>query len=587
MRQAWRAKIGRARQRLRERAFTNLALHFFERLFAGEAISAESDLRLGIGGILILLSLPGAFLPILLLPKYSSLIRWISGQKNFDFNIASMPDKYMLLTLSMVITGIVAALKWDELFPDRLDSLNLSPLPINVLQIFTAKFCALLAFVGLFIFAVNAASTVLFPLVVLGDQTDVGLGLRFSLAHAVATASGSAFMFFSIVALAGLLLTILPQRWFRKISTAVQGALVASLVALLLFTPEIAPRSAEVMATRHRMLSWLPTEWYLGLYQEILGRGGAEVHALSARAVEALVGAFVISLAFYAASYPRYFRRIPEMTEAASKGPSRARRLAIRWFDGVVLRDPFDRACFHFAAKTLARSPRHRLLLSGFVGLGAAIAIQDAATDASGPAQAAMNMPSTTQLSAGLAIAFFLVCGLSFVFKIPAELPANWAFRVTGEWRSDAAQRVARKLVVICLAPLILGIGGISATIWGPRLGLAHASYVLLASLLLLNVLLISWRKIPFTCSYSAGKQNPGLVLPIYLVAFIFFSGSLASLEHSAITYASAVPFFVVMGILAGVVILVRRYAYEFGDSDSSLIFEDKPEPVVQSMDLR
>src|SRR5579862_9237168 len=178
MKAPWRASLARLGQRMRERPLTNLFLHFFRRLFAGEALSAETDLRLGMGGILMILSVPGAFLSILLLPKYSSLIRWITGQLQFDFNTASIPDKYMLLTLSMTITGIVAALKWDGLFPDRLDSVNMLTLPVTSRQILAGKLGALFAFVGLFIVALNGAATILFPLVVLGDQESVSLGLR-------------------------------------------------------------------------------------------------------------------------------------------------------------------------------------------------------------------------------------------------------------------------------------------------------------------------------------------------------------------------------------------------------------------------
>jgi hypothetical protein len=178
MKAPWRAPLARLGQRMREHPLTNLFLHFFRRLFAGEALSAETDLRLGMGGILMILSVPGGFLSILLLPKYSSLIRWITGQLQFDFNTASIPDKYMLLTLSMTITGIVAALKWDGLFPDRLDSVNMLTLPVTSRQILAGKLGALFAFVGLFIVALNGAATILFPLVVLGDQESVRSRLR-------------------------------------------------------------------------------------------------------------------------------------------------------------------------------------------------------------------------------------------------------------------------------------------------------------------------------------------------------------------------------------------------------------------------
>ena len=84
------------------------------------------------------------------------------GQRKFDYYAASIPDKYMLLTLTIALAGIVAVVKWDALFPDRLNYANLAPLPTGARRIFLAKFIALMLFVGLFVLVLNAASTVLF-----------------------------------------------------------------------------------------------------------------------------------------------------------------------------------------------------------------------------------------------------------------------------------------------------------------------------------------------------------------------------------------------------------------------------------------
>src|SRR6266699_3306240 len=114
-----------------------------------------------------------------------------------------------------------------------------APLPIGAPRVFGAKFIGLLLFAGLFISSVNCTSTILFPFEATGDQTRTVLWLRFVVAHAVATAAGGAFMFFAVLALAGLLMTVLPYRHFRQISTIVQFAVVITLVMLLFLAPEI------------------------------------------------------------------------------------------------------------------------------------------------------------------------------------------------------------------------------------------------------------------------------------------------------------------------------------------------------------
>lgn len=72
----WRTRTDQARHNLRENISAYLTAHFFKRFFTGEITSTENDLKLGIGGMLALLMLPGAVLSLLLLPKYSSLLHW-------------------------------------------------------------------------------------------------------------------------------------------------------------------------------------------------------------------------------------------------------------------------------------------------------------------------------------------------------------------------------------------------------------------------------------------------------------------------------------------------------------------------------
>lgn len=582
----WRAGMKQANEGLRDNPSAYLTVHFFKRFFSGELMSAESDLRIGIGGILALLMLPGAILPLLLLPKYSSFLRWLAGRRQFDFNTASIPDKYMLLTLTMAITGIVAVLKWDGLFPDRLDYANLAPLPVRTASIFAAKFLALILFVGLFVFALNAASTILFPFVVLGDQTSAALFLRFILAHAVATVSGSVFMFCFFLTVAGVLMALLPYPWFRQITTAVQLVSLIALVLLLFVTPEIGSLVAEAPRRSLPFLHWLPTVWFLGLYQQVLGAADRNFQALATRAVEALGAALGASLLLYAASYWRHFRRIPQMVDPVVNVPGRMKRFAVYWLDRLALREPFDRACFHFAGKTLVRSETHRLLLAGFAGLGVAIAIEDLATGSTAAAHAGSHLPSATLLAAALAVTFFLLSGLRFVFSMPAELSANWAFQVAGQYPGNAGQRVARGLMLALLAPVVIVTGAVYSPIWGFRIGMAHAAFVLLASLLLVESLLLGYRKIPFACSYSAGKHNAGMVLALYFLTFLLFSIGLAHLERWALGSRGPTPFLALLALLAALVVGFRRYASDRADEDRGLIFKDEPEAVVASMDL-
>lgn len=586
MKREWWA-VPRLRASLRKNPFALLVSHFFHRFFAGEAFSNEDNLRVGIGGVAAILALPGAILPVFLLPKYSSFLRWMLGVRHFDYNTASIPDKYTFVALTMVVVGIVAALKWDSMFPDPLDYANLTPLPISARRVFGAKFIALLLFAGLFIFSVNSTSTFLFPFVVMGNQTTTALGLRFVAAHAVATVAAGAFMFFSLLALAGLLMTVLPYRRFRQISAMVRFATVILLVTLLFLTPEISALVGSGGGSGTAWVGWLPSVWFLGLYQALSSaHAGANFDALAIRATFGLGVAAGASLFFYLLSYERFFARIPEISDVPANGDGKLAHFRENCLNALAPRREYDRACFHFAAKTLARSQRHALVLAGFTGLGTAIAIQDVTSrwDAVG---GAVRVPPITLLAAPAAIVFFLLTGLVFVFGVPAELRANWVFQVVNERKCDAAQHLARRLMLILLAPLVALVMVIYSAAWSARLGVEHATFVLVTSWMLIEVLLVSFRKIPFTCSYFSAKHNVGIVLALYSLAFLFFSPGLAIVEHLALSSRRFVLFLILVAICAATSIGIRLYGRELGIGKESLLFVDEREPIVPSMELR
>jgi len=100
----------------------------------------------------------------------------------------------------------------------------------------------------------------------------------------------------------------------------------------------------------------------------------------------------------------------------------------------------------------------------------------------------AAPIPTVTLLAAPAAIIFFLLTGLVFVFGVPSELRANWLFQTISERKCDVAQRVARRLMLIFLAPLVALVTVVYSTAWGVRLGSEHAAFVLVTSWILIEV---------------------------------------------------------------------------------------------------
>src|SRR5260370_27477647 len=155
--------IVRALEDYRQRAFWRLVQLFVARIFRGGGDSDAEGLDLGVGLVLTLLALPGGFVSLLLFEKYGTLLQWMRGATNIDPFASAIPDEYFFITLSMAVTGAVAVWRWDAIFPDRRDYMNLVPLPISTRTIFLANLAAVLFLVRLIAVDGNAASSILFP----------------------------------------------------------------------------------------------------------------------------------------------------------------------------------------------------------------------------------------------------------------------------------------------------------------------------------------------------------------------------------------------------------------------------------------
>src|SRR5215469_16170915 len=150
----------------RDRPFGRLLQLFVERIFRGGGDADAEGLDLGVGLVLTLLAMPGGFVSVFLFDKYGSLLQWLRGQLNVDPLLIAFRDEYFFIVLSMTVTGAVAVWRWDAIFPDRRDYINLAHLPVSTRNIFFANLMAVLFLVSLVALDVNAASCVLFPMVV-------------------------------------------------------------------------------------------------------------------------------------------------------------------------------------------------------------------------------------------------------------------------------------------------------------------------------------------------------------------------------------------------------------------------------------
>jgi len=199
---------------------------FVGRTFHGGDESGSDELDVSLGLVLSLLALPGGFYTLFLLDKYSTLLLWMRGHRNLDPLVATLPDEYFFIVLSMVVTGAVAAWRWDGIFPDRRDYANLVPLPISTRTILLANLTAIVFLAAVLAMVVNAASAVLFPLVVSASENTFRYLFQFAAMHALAVLSASLFSFFVVFATVGIMMVTLPYAFFRRISLYVRATIM-------------------------------------------------------------------------------------------------------------------------------------------------------------------------------------------------------------------------------------------------------------------------------------------------------------------------------------------------------------------------
>lgn len=323
------AAIRRARDRQLQRPFWRMVQLFVDRIFRGGGDSDTEGLDLGIGLVLTLLAMPGGFVSLFLLNKYGTFLQWLRGATHVDPLAIALPDEYFFIVLSMTVTGAVAVWRWEAIFPDRRDYMNLVPLPISTRAIFFANLVAVLFLVGLIAVDVNGASCILFPTVVAATQTKFLFFVKFAVVHAVGVVLASVFSFFAVFSILGLLMAVLPPRAFKRVSAYVRGIVVVYLVALLCTTFAV-PNSLRRVGPVPSWTFLMPSCWFLGLCQFLHGRAGPVLTQLSRLALPGVAGVVAVALGAYAVGYQRHFVRIAEIadTTAAARNP-RTWRLGI------------------------------------------------------------------------------------------------------------------------------------------------------------------------------------------------------------------------------------------------------------------
>jgi hypothetical protein len=575
---AWKSIVRERWEAFFRTPFGCLLRLFLGRMFHGGGETGTEELGLGVGALLILLAMPGLLVSLLMFEKYGSLIRFLRGDGVYDPYTATVPDEYFFIVLSVVVTGAAALWRWDSIFLDRRDLINLVPLPVSLRSIFSANFSAILVFAALFTFVVNAASMVLFPVAVVGSQGTLAIFLRFAAGHAVAVLFGSALSFFAVFAIVGLLMAVLPTSAFRRISLLARFVLAVGLLALLASVFAVPTMLLHMTIANAHRVALLPPVSILGL-SRVVWLGGHD--AFAARVAKAALSVFgytmLTAILAYAVSFRRSFLRIPEMADA---GPLQRMRRAfspLAPIHEVILREPGLRACYLFIARTLFRSDAHLQVVSAFAALGLVAAVETITSIRADRFFLVRHFPSADFLSVPFLLSFCIIVGVRCAFEIPGNLDANWIFRLWLPGDDQQPRSVARRiLLAFSMSWLAPACFGVTLFFFGWMDALLHTAILVACSALLVEVLLVHFRKIPFTCSYPAFQSHSGVILIAYLFGFFIFTDYLPQMERWSLE--SPVRTLCFVPLLAAAFAGLHAYRKQILDMDKQLLFEE-PSP--------
>jgi hypothetical protein len=227
-------------------------------------------------------------------------------------------------------------------------------------------------------------------------------------------------------------------------------------------------------------------------------------------------------------SYPLAYRRRMRYL-AEEKGAFDTRSFAAapvnRVLHATLLRNPVQRGIYHFIGYSLLRTQRHRVYLAMYGGLGLALLVACALLLRLTPGHLGFQLSPEGLRAAVPIVAFWTITGLRTAFVSPTDKRGSWIFRVI-LGRPDVEQLDATERWILPFAiVLTLGIVALVATVAPPALQgwrpiLSQALVGIGLSLLLMDVLFLTVRSIPFTGGERPSGTNLAFILLQYFGLF-------------------------------------------------------------------
>ena len=495
----------------RRSQFELLVRHLFDRLLNNEAFGEDAALR--VTQLAYAIALPGVLVALFLSAAYHQ-----PPLPSVRPYWSQACDHLFYVTYAFVILGLAMVFQWELLFPDLLDAMVLTSLPISRAKLLLGRVAALGIFLGLVQVGTSGLGAVFLPAVA---DLRCGFWRHFAAQAAAVTMAGlfAAVFFMTVQAL----MVCLPRgRFANRVASAVKVlSVVALLTVLFLFVP-VSQSLARLVGGATGVVRWWPPFWFLGVYECLLwGRGALPVfRELAWTGVWATAGFCGACGLLYPVAYMRRMRVLLESAGVAERGATAAGWRA-RLVDGVLARTPRARATFWFAAQTLVRLPRLQLYLAMYAGVGLALVLSGLVAFAVRGTGVRVVVTTAGVRAAVPVLAFWVVVGLRTALLTPLGRQGSWAFRVVLGQPEGEDLRGAEVLVRAAAVVLTLGLVGV---LWGIGPAEMHGARVMAGqvvvaaglSVVLTDVFFLRVRTMPFT----AVRPKTTIELPMIFVRY-------------------------------------------------------------------
>jgi hypothetical protein len=543
-----------------------LCRQFLLRVVDLEALSIEADIPQFLGqfaGVAIMLSF------------VHSVIAWayfapMSPTDRFAF--ACHFEQYLIATM-MLAVGVFAVISWDAVFPDRRDMMVLSPLPVSSRTILFSKLAASGGILGLQILTLNALSGLVWPFVLGVPAGWIEGFLRTLGAWWLTLITASLFMFSSALAIQGFGALLLPRRLYMRFSALVQVTAFAAILSVYFLQGTLISPAALADAQNQWLLASSPSFWFFALFNQVCGVLPPELAWVARRAWVALGLSLSGGLISLLLCYLRAMKKIAEEPDLlpGKSGSHWAPSLGGRLQSMVTL----------FSLRTLLRSRHHRVILAFYLSIVFALALSATrhAIAAGHPRAFSNELPYVTNLMMVLS-----VIGFRKVFSIPVSLTANWVLRTTQLNPSVEFVAAARNtLLLFAVVPVWIVSAALGLSFRPLSMVAGHLVMLALIGVILVDLSLIRFHKVPFTCSLLPGSTNFQLVFWAGLGGYVLLALFEISCEMPALRSTHLYAW--LLGTLT--VMAAGLWGFNRHEAKSAVLyFEEIPDEVLTTLHL-